>query len=288
MNQSFRLFRTIYYCSTLPFWRRLYRRYLFLRVEQVFPKRSYSQYGEDIIVQKILGQVSSIVDIGANDGVSASNSFKFVLSGARALLFEPIPQIYRFLADVTHGAARAVAINEGISDVESNLEFAVAGSLSFALSTEDKTHSAGCQILAANPATTVVKVRPLSYHLVRHPEFAKADCLSCDVEGHELNVLRGIDFRDFQPRVVVIETHGPSPAGFWLHRDYEQVRAILIANGYEYALSTIGNSFWVRAGDPAAQSIDGVLRNSIDTFAGEPPTLGDEIQNKWRKQRSRH
>ena len=92
---------------------RCYRRYVFLRLQRAFPRPSYSQYGEDEILSDLLGPIDAVVDIGANDGVSGSNTFLFVLRGARALLFEPIPEIFAVLRDFTAGAANVM--NGGVS-----------------------------------------------------------------------------------------------------------------------------------------------------------------------------
>jgi hypothetical protein len=40
---------------------------------------------------------------------------------------------------------------------------------------------------------------------VQPPEI---DFLSLDVEGYEINVLKGIDFEKYKPKVIVVECHG--------------------------------------------------------------------------------
>jgi len=52
--------------------------------------------------------------------------------------------------------------------------------------------------------------------------------LSIDVEGHELAVLRSIDFDRYQPRVVIIESHIRSLEELM---DSEEFK-LLTANGY--------------------------------------------------------
>ena len=57
-------------------------------------------------------------------------------------------------------------------------------------------------------------------HARQHPEEAQApapiDLLSVDVEGHELEVLRGFDFERWQPLLILIEDHvgNLTPTGF--------------------------------------------------------------------------
>ena len=48
-------------------------------------KESYAQHGEDLLVEQLLGEIESFIDIGANDGVLFSNTFQFAKKGARGL-----------------------------------------------------------------------------------------------------------------------------------------------------------------------------------------------------------
>jgi FkbM family methyltransferase len=261
---------------------RCYRGHVFFRLQRVFPRRSYAQYGEDLVLSRLLGRISSVIDIGANDGVSGSNTFLFVLRGARALLFEPIPEIFNALREFTACAADVTAVNEGISNCDTELEFAVHGDLSFATDTEDEAHSEGCRrFLSPTPRLVHVAVRPLSYWIRKLPQFAEPDFVSIDVEGHELNVLEGVDLEVCRPRALVLETHGPSRNGYWLHRDYEALAALLRGAGYAYALSTLGNSIWIRAGDPASARVRNVVASEPHVFADAPEALGDAIQSLY-------
>jgi len=52
---------------------------------KIFPKTTYSQHHEDLVTQMLLGKVNRFIDIGANNGISVSNSFLFALDGASGL-----------------------------------------------------------------------------------------------------------------------------------------------------------------------------------------------------------
>ena len=54
-------------------------------------KSSYSQHGEDLLVEQIIkpNRITSFLDIGANDGVLFSNTFKFAKGGAKGICLEP-------------------------------------------------------------------------------------------------------------------------------------------------------------------------------------------------------
>jgi hypothetical protein len=81
----------------------------------------------------------------------------------------------------------------------------------------------------------------------------------------------------------VIETHGPSRNGYWLHRDYRTLTTLLREAGYNYALSTLGNSIWLRAGDPASARVREVVASDPDVFTGSPEALGEAIQSRYER-----
>lgn len=52
-----------------------------------------------------------------------------------------------------------------------------------------------------------IPVRTLS-SILDEVDPEKIDFLSLDVEGYELNVLRGLDFQKYKPELIVVECHG--------------------------------------------------------------------------------
>ena len=61
-------------------------------------KDSYAQHGEDKLIELLLpGGVNTFIDIGANDGVLFSNTYKFAKLGAKGLCIEPSISAFRKL-----------------------------------------------------------------------------------------------------------------------------------------------------------------------------------------------
>ena len=59
-------------------------------------KESYAQHGEDKLIELLLPSgVVSFIDIGANDGVLFSNTYKFAKMGASGLCIEPSKSSFR-------------------------------------------------------------------------------------------------------------------------------------------------------------------------------------------------
>lgn len=60
----------------------------------------HSQAGEITLLRKLVNDFECqkcIIDVGANDGVTISNSLPFVKSGWRAILIEPAPAVFKKL-----------------------------------------------------------------------------------------------------------------------------------------------------------------------------------------------
>ena len=59
-------------------------------------------------------------------------------------------------------------------------------------------------------------------HIIENSKFrdSKIDYISIDVEGHELNVLSGLDFKKYQPKLVVLEFINPHIKEFYEQKIY--------------------------------------------------------------------
>src|ERR1039458_9860290 len=121
--------------------RYLYARSFILRCLTA-PKsgHSFSQAGEDLIVENLLRTVEFFVDIGANDGISGSNTFYFALRGAHGICFEPVSETYTKLRWLYLLNPRVRTVQCGISDKSRTAEIVAADFLSSLPETEDKEH----------------------------------------------------------------------------------------------------------------------------------------------------
>jgi len=160
-------------------------------------KDSYAQHGEDKLVEQLLPNgVNSFIDIGANDGVLFSNTYKFAKNGAMGLCLEPSPNAYKKLR-----------LNHLIHPRIKCVQCAVSNEIGQIFLKEDgyeQTLSKVC----TEPVPGSFKISTVTFDhiLKKYPNFINIDLLSIDVEGHEKNVLDGLTNDKFNAKLIIIES----------------------------------------------------------------------------------
>ena len=74
--------------------------------------------------------------------------------------------------------------------------------------------------------------RPLTSLLDEVSAPSAFDLLSLDVEGNELAVLKGLDFRKYQPKWMLVETRNSDVSDYLSDRSYEEVAKLSEYKGY--------------------------------------------------------
>lgn len=229
--------------------RQLYFRTWLIRyfAAQLSMRRSFSQAEEDFKIEKLIDQVRWFVDIGAHDGISGSNTLYFALRGARGICFEPVRDTYTKLHWLHALNPRVHTVRCGISDQNREATIIVADFLSRLPDTEDAMHTAVSTIHEA--ATETVTLLRFEDAIQGLDLPAQCDLLSIDVEGHELNVLKSIDFQRYTFRAVVIETHLINSDGSykWRHRDLEKIEGLLSQYDYQVVHRTWVNTIYLHS-----------------------------------------
>lgn len=174
-------------------------------------KKSYSQFGEDIEVLNFFQNKNSgyYVEIGANDGLRGSNTVLLEQNGWKGLLIEANPDLISIAAQLRPNSTIincAVLASKNIGTIDF---YQVKGSpphldgLSTIMDTENfipRIISYGGEIKKIRvPATT------LNDLLVHYKAPSSFEFLSIDVEGAELEVLKGFSIDRFTPRIILIE-----------------------------------------------------------------------------------
>jgi FkbM family methyltransferase len=211
-------------------------------------KRSFAQAGEDLIVEKLIGPVRWFVDIGAHDGISGSNTLYFALRGAHGICFEPIRDTYTKLHWLHALNPRIQTVRCGISDRSRGAKMIAADFVSYLPETEDPAHTAFSTIHeSAIENVTLLRFEDAIQGL-GIPD--RCDLLTVDVEGHELCVLRSIDFSRHTFRVIVVETHLMDDEGRykWRHPDLDKIERLMSQYSYFVVHRTWVNTIYLQEG----------------------------------------
>jgi len=191
------------------------------------------------------------VELGANDGVTQSNSLYFErYRGWRGVLVEPVP--HNFLKCRKNRAAATQVFCAACVATDYAKEFvriAYSNLMSIPLELESDIADArahaqlGHQFLRNGDSGFEfgALARTLNALLLEAQAPAVIDFLSLDVEGAELEVLKGVDHGRFRFRYLLVEC-----------RDFSRLDAYLQAQGYRFVEPFSAQDFLfadARAGD---------------------------------------
>ena len=162
----------------------------------VFPDRCEQELKGDFFGAQRAGY---FVEVGANDPYRGSQTWTLEQLGWDGVLVEPQPD----LAEQLRRSRSARVVAAACSAPENNrsvMTLYLCG-----------PHSSLSRSLAAAGAransTVEVPVRTLNDVLAEAEAPAPIDFVSIDVEGHELEVLRGFDAAYWRPRLILVEDH---------------------------------------------------------------------------------
>lgn len=211
-------------------------------------KKSYSQYGEDILIQHIFIlrgiQNPSYIDIGANHPYHISNTAIFYQRGCRGINIEANPQLIR---DFTRFRPKDINLNFGISDKKGELDFYVMKDNTLSTFSQEEYKSMTSMGKKLEEIKKI-KLTTIKGILEKYFDNEFPDFLSIDVEGMDLQILQSIDFEKSFPKVICVEAAEYSPIGAGARRN--ELIDFLISKGYyEYANTNLNaimvkNEFW--------------------------------------------
>lgn len=177
---------------------------------------SYSQNGEDLIIEEYFKTLNlkspRLLDLGANDGITLSNSYKLLKSGKwHGVLVEPSVEAYRRLQENLKGLSVtllnfAIGTNDGVIDfMESGAHFSNGADIAL-VSTISETdynkwkHTTSWKKYQVNVFTIDTLFSKLGYNTF--------DFVSMDIEGMDLHVLKQMDLSRMEVKCMCVEHNG--------------------------------------------------------------------------------
>lgn len=199
----------------------------------------HAQFGEDRILAAIFaGRAGGwCAEVGAHDGRTGSATLLFEGMGWQCLLVEPNPASVEQIRRHRTGVVRHCAA----SSAEGEATFYVAEGVEQMSTVEaDRDHLRWIAEVGGSVRETRVRTARLD-DLLDEAGFPELQFLTIDVEGHELEVLRGLTLERFRPRIVIVEEN--------LGRRESAVARHMAAHGYVSFKRTGVNDWYARSDD---------------------------------------
>lgn len=213
-----------------------------------FSKRSYSQCGEDSIINYIFSlrgiEYPSYLDIGCNHPYYINNTALFYEKGCRGINIDANP---KFIEAFNIERPEDINLNVGISNIEGEMGFYLMEDDTLSTFSKyecDAMVSNGKQLLEIKKVKLVTINKILENHCLNiFPDF-----LSLDVEGLDFEIIKSIDFDKTVPKVICVEASEYSPIGSGARRN-ELIDFLITKGYYEYANTNLNaimirNDFW--------------------------------------------
>lgn len=179
----------------------------------------YSQHFEQKTILEYFGNfVGTLLDVGANDGVTFSNSRALLELGWYGVLVEPSEKTFEKLVENCQPFTGKVLLhNVGISTYCGDAEFFESGELiggdhslvSSLKETETerwKKQSKETDPVVSYEKTTIPVIDFAT--LLKNSGDPQFDFITIDVEGMELEILRQIDFSTIDCQLICLEHNG--------------------------------------------------------------------------------
>lgn len=191
--------------------------------------QNYSQNNEqEFILNFFKDFKGTFLDMGANDGITLSNTYALVLGGWKGLLVEASLIAYNRLIENMPFDRGLTIMNVAVGSYDGEItlhesgELLGKGDVALVSSTrEDEVHRWDSLKIPFVDR----KVRCLTFKsLLEQTKFKTFDFVSMDIEGMELDVLPQMDFNALGTKMACIEFNG---------KDKEKYDAIMLPFGFK-------------------------------------------------------
>lgn len=183
-------------------------KFKFFMPKKVLYKKSYSQCGEDMIIDFVITnhfliESPTYVDIGAHDPRHISNTAYFYEKGCRGINIEPNPLLFeKFLKHRRND----INLNVGIADRNGVLPFYVLDAPSMSTFSLNEVET-----LVRNHGFKLEKILPICVRtffdvIAEYADHKCPDIIFLDAEGYENIIVESIDFSIHRPKVICIES----------------------------------------------------------------------------------
>lgn len=211
------------------------------RLNILFSK-SYSQEGEDLILQRIFGSKKSgfYVDIGSFHPIRFSNTYLFYKKGWRGITIDARPNSSKLFRKIR---PRDISLEFPVSDIETNMTYYMFNEPALNGFSKELTNTRLKETSYTLIQEIPLQTRKLSSILDEYlPRDIIIDFMSIDVEGFDINVLVSNNWDKYKPEFILTED---------LHSDIANIynspiSRFLASHGYHFYAKTVNTLFYKR------------------------------------------
>lgn len=176
------------------------------------------------------------IEVGANDGFRQSNTYHFErFKGWKGILIEGIPELYQKCAVIRPNSRvfNCALVAENYTEPFVTMKYANLMSIvEGALKNEgndnnhlktaiEAQHDVDASYAIQVPARTLTSI-------LDECQVTEIDLFSLDVEGFELNVLKGLDFNKYRPKYMLIEARFKTEIDNYISSFYTEIDRLSI------------------------------------------------------------
>tara|TARA_B100001059_G_C17718467_1_gene519336 strand:+ start:91 stop:777 length:687 start_codon:yes stop_codon:yes gene_type:complete len=210
-----------------------YLYYMYYRPKVFFPKKTYSMFGEDLVVEKFFKNKKKgfYVDVGCYHPIAGNNTLLLFKKGWSGINID-LNKISIELFNIARKSDKNFQV--AISNKDKKIKFYYRKKINM-LNTINKNFAKSNFKKGFNSGYVESKSlnSVLSY---ANSKNKKIDFLNIDIEGNEIYALKSLNFKKYNPKLICVEIHNNNTSGR-NNKNYFKSKSIykfLIKKGYKF------------------------------------------------------